>query len=229
MPRQSLERPRRRQAERVALSDRRLTEAAIELLNERGTGGTTLQAIGDRAGYSRGLVTHRFGSKAGLFRHVVQDVNQSWRARLDAAVAGSTGADAICAAANAMRRFMSGEPQRLRALYMLCFLSIDPSAEYRAKVAEALNVQRADVARWVREGQSRGLVDSAVSPGRFAEQFCASTYGIIYQWLFGWNARHDRMYRDLIADIRSKLEPATRRRRPPRSRPSGAVRASDRR
>ena len=199
---------RRRQSERVALSDRRLTDAAIELLNERGTAGTTLQAIGSRAGYSRGLVTHRFGSKAGLFRHVLHDLTESWRARLTEAVTGRTGGEAICAAADALRRFMSEEPQRLRAMYMLWFLSIDPSAEYRANVAEALSVQRADVARWVREGQASGEIGRAVSPVRFAEQFCATTYGIVYQWLFGRDVSHERMYRQFISEIRVRLEPA---------------------
>ncbi|HSN71993.1 MAG TPA: helix-turn-helix domain-containing protein [Steroidobacteraceae bacterium] len=202
---------RRRQADRVALSDRRLTDAAIELLIERGTAGTTLQAIGERAGYSRGLVTHRFGSKAGLFRHVLHDVTQLWRERLEAAVAGRTGIDAICAAADALRRFITEEPDRLRAMYMLWFLSIDPSAEFRANVAEALKVQRADVARWVREGQARGAIASDVSPVRFAEQFCASTYGIVYQWLFGREVSHERMYREFIADIRARLDPAQQR------------------
>ena len=63
---------RRKQAERTALSDRLLTEAAIELLVKHGLQGTTLQGVGERAGYSRGLATHRFGSKAGLFAKVLE-------------------------------------------------------------------------------------------------------------------------------------------------------------
>ena len=45
---------RRTQEQRTALSDQRMTEAAIALLVEAGIGGTTLAAIGLRAGYSRG-------------------------------------------------------------------------------------------------------------------------------------------------------------------------------
>jgi AcrR family transcriptional regulator len=37
---------RRKQAERTALSDRLLTEAAIELLVKHGLQGTTLQGVG---------------------------------------------------------------------------------------------------------------------------------------------------------------------------------------
>ena len=44
---------RRTQAERTALSEDRLLAAALQLISERGYERTTLQAIGERAGYSR--------------------------------------------------------------------------------------------------------------------------------------------------------------------------------
>jgi len=55
----------RTQAERTAISDRAMLDAAIDLILEHGTDKTTLAAIGEKAGYSRGLATYRFGSKAG--------------------------------------------------------------------------------------------------------------------------------------------------------------------
>jgi AcrR family transcriptional regulator len=50
------------QAERTALSDQRMFDAAIKLISQHGTQGTTLKAIGELAGYSRGLANSRFGS-----------------------------------------------------------------------------------------------------------------------------------------------------------------------
>ncbi|MEJ2533610.1 MAG: TetR family transcriptional regulator, partial [Halioglobus sp.] len=47
------------QAERTALSDQRMFEAAIRLINERGTQKTTLKDIGELAGYSRGMANYR--------------------------------------------------------------------------------------------------------------------------------------------------------------------------
>lgn len=61
-----LPRVRRTQAERVAESDHRLMEAAIRLVARVGYTHTTLESIGVEAGYSRGLVQHRFGSKDRL-------------------------------------------------------------------------------------------------------------------------------------------------------------------
>ncbi len=46
------------QAERTALAEEKMVNATIELLNTAGLAGTTLIAIGERAGYSRGFVTH---------------------------------------------------------------------------------------------------------------------------------------------------------------------------
>ncbi|KAA0080284.1 TetR/AcrR family transcriptional regulator [Mycolicibacterium sp. P9-64] len=54
---------RRSQRERVEESSRRLAEAAIELIAEKGFSNTTAQEIGIRAGYSRAMVRERFGSK----------------------------------------------------------------------------------------------------------------------------------------------------------------------
>ncbi|MEZ5297594.1 MAG: helix-turn-helix domain-containing protein [Ilumatobacteraceae bacterium] len=63
-----------RQAERSHRSSEALLDAAAELISEGGLGSMTFAAIGDRAGYSRGLVTARFGSKAGLVGALVRRV-----------------------------------------------------------------------------------------------------------------------------------------------------------
>ena len=67
--------PRRTQAERSELSRRRLLDAAFELLAERRSVRFTLQDVGERAGYSRGLPSQVFGSKDGLLRDLVQHLN----------------------------------------------------------------------------------------------------------------------------------------------------------
>lgn len=65
---------RRTQAERRAESEERLLLAALKLFAEHGYAGTTVADVGTQAGYSRGLVTQRFGSKIGLARAVVDRV-----------------------------------------------------------------------------------------------------------------------------------------------------------
>ncbi len=63
---------RRTQAERRSRSEEALLDAAAELISERGVEGASLASIGGRAGVSRGLPTHHFGSKDTLVARLAQ-------------------------------------------------------------------------------------------------------------------------------------------------------------
>jgi len=160
-----------------------MSRAAIELLVERGVAGTTLAAIGEKAGYSRGLVTHRFGSKAGLLAYVVEFVGAEWRQRLNTAVAARSGLAAIRSAIDALAAFIAEEPHDLRVMYLLWFQSIDPGAEYRANVAAVHAAQRRDLEAWVTQGQSEGGIRRGVDPKRVATMLAASIAGLVFHWL----------------------------------------------
>ncbi len=62
--------PRRTQVERRRNSERSLLAAAAEVIAERGIDGASLASIGERAGASRGLPNHHFGSKEALVAQV---------------------------------------------------------------------------------------------------------------------------------------------------------------
>lgn len=67
---------RRTQAERRSHSEEALLDAAAELIAERGVEGASLASIGDRAGVSRGLPTHHFGSKDALVARLAQKAQE---------------------------------------------------------------------------------------------------------------------------------------------------------
>lgn len=197
--------PRRKQAERTALSDRKLTEAAIELMVQHGIQGTTLQAVGERAGYSRGLATHRFGSKAGLFGKVLHVASADWLERVQHAVGDRVGVEALAAATDAAERFFTERADEVRAMYLLWFLSIDPSADYKANIASVHHAQRRDAAAWIKAGQKAGQIDPSLDPLRVAEQYVASMAGIAYQWLANPKLPVSAMFRQLKADLVVRL------------------------
>jgi AcrR family transcriptional regulator len=197
--------PRRRQAQRTEMSDRLMSSAAVQLLVSDGVRGTTLARLGQRAGYSRGLATHRFGSKAGLLRHVLQQASQRWLQLLQSEVGGQVGADALCAAVDAHLHFLREAPDDVRAMYLLWFTSIDPASEYRANVARVHEAQRADISRWVRLGQAAGCVPASVDAERVAEQFCASMAGMVFQWLVNDRVPLEAMHAQLKSDVRQRL------------------------
>lgn len=197
---------RRRQADRVALSDRRLMDAAIELIVKVGINGTTLQAVGELAGYSRGLATHRFGSKAGLFGKVLQEASVDWLNRMQVAVGDRIGVDALMAATDAAEEFIRDRPEEVRAMYLLWFLSIDPSADYKSNIAIVHKAQRRDVAQWIEAGQIAGIINRDIDPMRVAEQYAASMAGIIYQWLANSKMPLTAMFKQLKEDLKIRLE-----------------------
>ena len=71
------------QAERTALSDQLMFDAAIDLINKHGTQGTTLKDIGELAGYSRGLANYRFGSKANFMGELFSQFDSRWKNHLN--------------------------------------------------------------------------------------------------------------------------------------------------
>jgi AcrR family transcriptional regulator len=207
LPSVTEERPRT-QSERAALSDRRMTEAAIRLLVERGTAGATLKAIGEEAGYSRGLATHRFGSKAGLFRHLIKHVSNLWVEQLERGVGEKSGVEALTTAVDVHYRFLREAPEAVRAMYILWLASVDPSSRFKANVAEIHRAQRAGVEEWVRRGQSRGEVRDDLDPVRAAEQFVALIAGITFQWLVNPQMPLKAMHEALKREIRFLLAPS---------------------
>jgi AcrR family transcriptional regulator len=186
-----------------------MTAAAVELIAARGLAGTTLAAIGEAAGYSRGLATQRFGSKAGLLRHVLKRVSREWLRRLDLAVGDKVGLEALGAALDTQRGFILEAPNDVRTMYLLWFQSIDPDAEYRPNVAEVHRQQRETVAGWLAEGQSRGLIAASADPRRVAEHFCAAVAGIVFHWLVNPEFPVTDTMDEMKAMLAARLRPAT--------------------
>lgn len=171
------------QAERTALSDKRMFEAAIELINERGTQKTTLKEIGERAGYSRGLANYRFGSKDGLMLELFERFDSLWKEHLGACIGNSRSLVAVRQASNALREFLKKESSYLRAMYLLWYECLGHESDMRRLLAEHHDVYRHDVKRWIEEGIEAGEIKPGTDAVQFAAQYCAFSFGIVYQWL----------------------------------------------
>jgi AcrR family transcriptional regulator len=171
------------QAERTALSDSRMFEAAISLINERGTQKTTLKDIGEMAGYSRGLANYRFGSKDGLMLELFAQFDARWKEHLGSYVQQKTGIQAVLAAADALRDFLKLESNYMRAMYILWYESLGHESEIRTRLADHHDVYRKDATQWITEGIASGEIDPDINAEQFAVQYCAFIFGVVYQWL----------------------------------------------
>ena len=170
------------QAERTARAETKMVLAAIDLLNTVGIQGTTLVAIGEKSGYSRGLATHHFGSKAGLFRTVLKRLSAAWSKQLNRQLGGKTGLKAIKIAIDTHLAHALKHPEWIRVQYILWGAAIDPASKFKPNAAEFMQIQRETVAAWIRDGQQAGEIRSDIDPDHTAEQYYGSLIGITHQW-----------------------------------------------
>jgi AcrR family transcriptional regulator len=181
---QTLDGPRLSQAQRTARTRRRLLLATLELVAERGYDRTSLAAIGELAGYSRGVVNHCFGSKAQLLAELVAFMFDRWdHSKLRPALEDRVGIEALVATVNAVRRQALENPVELRAFYALLFEGLGPIPELKPRLVEfhrRLRVEAArSIVRGIEAGSIRGDVDAEAQAGLFVGAF----RGAMYQWL----------------------------------------------
>ena len=194
------------QAERTALSDTAMIDAAIRLIVSLGTDKTTLKALGEVSGYSRGLVTYRFGSKAGLFKAVIKTVSDRWLDTFDKAVANQSGIEAILATATAYYRFVLRSPKDIRAMQILSYHAVEPGCGHSDMMRKVFRSQRDQLAHWVTEGQRQGDICKSVDPEVFAARFCAYTSGMVWAWMLGsrdidFDAAHHAFQRQITFEL----------------------------
>jgi AcrR family transcriptional regulator len=176
------------QAQRTALSDRRMFDAAVSLINERGTQKTTLKEIGERAGYSRGLANYRFGSKDKLMLELFESFDKLWKAHLAEHIGGASGLNAVLQAAEALRDFLKKESSYMRAMYLLWYECLGHDSDMLGTLALHHDVYRKDAQRWIEQGIAAGEIKPAINPEQFSVQYCAFIFGIVYQWLVNASA-----------------------------------------
>ncbi len=199
------QKPERRmtQAERTALSDKRMFQAAIELINERGTQKTTLKDIGETAGYSRGLANYRFGSKDGMMLEMFHHFDGVWKEHLQGYLGDAKGLAAMRLAASALRDFLKEESSYMRAMYLLWYETLGHDSEMRTVLANHHDVYRQGAQRWIEQGIESGEIKPSIDPAQFAVQYCAFVFGLVYQWLVNADSL------DLDAVFKSYIELTT--------------------
>lgn len=178
------------QDERSALSNQRLIDAAVRLIVKVGSAGTTLQALGETSGYSRGQVTYRFGTKAGLFKAVIKQVSERWSRSLEARVDGLTGASALLACSDAYFEFVHECPHDICAMNILSQQACEPDSQLREIVCRMKERQTRQLRSWVLQGQADGSIRAALDADACAAHFVAYHSGVTYLWMldggFDW-------------------------------------------
>lgn len=155
---------RRTQEQRRAESERRIIKAASELFAQQGYLRTTLSQVGTRAGYTGGLVTHRFESKEGLLRAVVDHISTRFlEDQIGPAISLDRASDALASCIEIYLREVTIRQSRVRALYVLMGEALGSVPEIRDQIADLNRKFRNYVADIIRRGQRQGEFSKRIS------------------------------------------------------------------
>ena len=197
---------RRTQAERREDSERGLVRAAIAVTAERGVSAATFEAIGQRGGYSRSLVSRRFGSKQGLIDAVINYLHDR-RAEL-AAEHGfdqMSGLDALLADTDLYLRSLS-EKGELKAYFMMLSFAVADASSLRTAFAAAHEQVRARLRDYVQRGQAEGCVRSDLDADAAALMVGSLQLGLSMQLLVDPTMNLDPIRETSLATLRLSFE-----------------------
>ena len=149
---------RRSQADRRESSERVLIEALLAIVAEEGVSAATFEAIGKRAGCSRGLVSQRFGSKEGLTRAAIDFVHRVRDEELERVdVEKQSGCNGLL---TYVRTHFDAyaQAQEGRAYFTLLAHAVADLSEIRSLFAKSHDRAERHIMRYIKKGQQDGSV-----------------------------------------------------------------------
>ena len=178
---------RRTQEERKAESERRIIRAAVELFAKQGYMKTTLIEVGKAAGYTGGLVSHRFGSKEGLLNAVIDNATvRFFEDQLKPSIEGTQ----VETAEQALRNYISTyfeevfvRESHIRALYVIMGEGLGAVPEVRPKIAQLNRGMRQRLARIIDRGIEAGEFNARLDSASAAVLIVGLLRGVVMQYL----------------------------------------------
>ncbi|MDE2561198.1 MAG: TetR/AcrR family transcriptional regulator [Sphingomonadales bacterium] len=155
---------RRSQRERSEESDNRLLAAAAAIIATEGYAAATMERVGERAGFSRGLASRKYGSKDGLIEAVIHRVSRHVHHQIDLAVAGEDSP--LCQLLATVDRFadLVVTDTSVRAYFVLFSAMIANALQTREAFQQVQEEYALRLYGMIAAGQARGEIASALDP-----------------------------------------------------------------
>jgi AcrR family transcriptional regulator len=175
---------RRTQEQRRAEAEHRLVAAAAELVGEIGPSRVTLASVGERAGYSRGLATHHFGSKGALMQRLVEAVTHQFREALIEETSSDSAVDELRALIDIYFAVMSDLQPLNRARLVLWADAVStPSDDVRPAMVSADREFREEIEKRIRLASAAGQFPDSIDAQGLATVIIAMLRGVALQSL----------------------------------------------
>mgnify|MGYP000576578885 CR=1 FL=1 len=174
----------RTQEVRRSEAEHRLVIAAAEIVSEMGPSKLTLANVGERAGYSRGLATHHFGSKGALMQRLVEAVTDQFRS----AMFDQGGSDDPLAELQALIGFYFDvisdlHPINRARLVLWADAVANPADDTRARMLGADREFREEIEKRITVAVTAGKLPGTVHPHGLATVIVAMLRGVALQSL----------------------------------------------
>jgi AcrR family transcriptional regulator len=171
--------------------------AALELFGERGYHETSIAEIGERAGISKSVLYHYFGSKAGLYEVIAESEGRALLERVARAVPSDPEAPRLRAGVDAFLSFLAERPATWRLIVR------DPPAD-----PELIAVHE----RILREREDALAALLAQPSKRRSAEAHVSLMAATIRALAGWWYEHQEVPREQVVDMAMDVAAAAARR-----------------
>ena len=170
---------RRTQQERRDQAEAALLNAAAELVVEEGVQSLTLARVGQRATYSRGLITHYFGTKQALLERLARATQSGFVPGLDGM---APGLDRLLRLVDGYIGALS-QMRMMNRAFLLLWAEAATAPELASIFRDRDQAFRADLGEDVRAGIADGTVRPDAAPGEVAVAVLGQLRGIALQRL----------------------------------------------
>lgn len=207
--------PRRTQVQRRTEARTKLLLAAAELIGERGLAGLTLSQVGERAGFSRGITNHHFGSKAALVTELVDQVQQEFAEATAPVFHLDSPIDAIIESCRIFLEMLADLPPIHRAFLVLWADAVATSPELRPVMDASDRAFREAIVYIAQSGIAEGSITTEIDLAAFAAGLLGQLRGVALQHLLAPGAIDLVQVRDEMArSMRRSLARDSRSTRP---------------
>jgi AcrR family transcriptional regulator len=188
------------------LSHERMLDAALALIARQGSSRTTLTEIGERSGYTHGLVSHRFGSKGALVRTLIHRLQDEFGKSIEPVLEGSRGLRALKLVCEGyLRAAAKGDGL---AMYALIGEALGPVPEIRPDLARADGSFRRAIERRIEEGIRAGEIRPGIDPKAQSALMVATLRGLVIQRQINpASFKLDAVIKDMIRNLERALKP----------------------
>ena len=183
---------------RAIESDFKMVNQTIKLLSEGGVNAVTLEAVGVNAGYSRGLVSRRYGSKDQLLVRVLNYLENWLNEKSKIATNNKYGLDAI----NSLILSISDDfylyREKYRAYFWLRFYGLEQNKILNEYLVRSHNMREENIIKWLKEALALEELSRNVDIEMVHDFIKTSLMGLVHNWMVDPNFNIEIRLKQLV-------------------------------